>query len=125
MPGAARTGRIEVHVNFLIANSYHSGDSESKFPAHLLRYECIVEIRIDTSSDGNRTIVRVSGRMAGTAVKQVREVYDRIEGETVLELTYLVAADADGIDLIRELEEASVEVSGATPYIRYLLDEAK
>lgn len=96
---------------------------ESKFLAYLLRYECIVEIRIDTSKEGNRTVVRVSGRMAGTTVEQVREECDRIEGEIVLDLTHLVSADTDGIDLIRELEAASVEVSGATPYIRYLLDD--
>ena len=85
----------------------------------------MVEFRIDTSPDGNQTIIRVSGRMSGTTVDQVREVCDRIEGEAVLELTNLVSADDDGIDLIRALEEANVEVSGATPYIRYLLDGAK
>ena len=84
-----------------------------------------MEFRIDMNIDGNRTTVRVSGRMAGTTVDQVREVCDRIEGETVLELTHLVSADDDGIDLIRVLEEASVEVIGATPYIRYLLDAVK
>lgn len=82
-----------------------------------------MEIRIDTSKEGNRTVVRISGRMAGTTVDQVREECDRIGGEMVLELSHLVSADDDGINLIRELEAASVEVSGASPYIRYLLDD--
>jgi len=85
----------------------------------------MVEFRIDTSTDGSRTIVRVSGRMVGTTVEQVREICDRVEGEAVLELTNLVSADDDGIDLIRALEEASVEVRGVTPYIRYLLNDTK
>jgi len=57
-------------------------------------------------------------------VEQVREVCDRIDEETVLELTHLVSVDDDGIDLIRALREAGAEVRGTTPYIRYLLDDA-
>jgi len=123
MPGAAQANRIENSVNLFIAKRYPPGGSWSEFAAYLLRCTFIVEIRIDTSTDGQRTIVWISGRMAGAMVEQVREVCDRIEGEKVLQLTHLVSIDDDGIDLIRALGEAGVEACGATPYIRYLLDD--
>jgi hypothetical protein len=83
-----------------------------------------MDIRIDTSTDGQRTVVLIAGRLEGRAVEQVREVCDQIDGEMLLDLSNILSADPSAVNLIRELCESGAEVRGGSPYIRYLLDEA-
>jgi hypothetical protein len=83
-----------------------------------------MDIRIDTNTDGQRTVVLIAGRMEGPAVVQVREACAEIEGEMLLDLSNILSADPGAIDLIRELCESGAEVRGGSPYIRFLLDDA-
>ena len=58
----------------------------------------IMEIRIDITSEGPETIVRVAGRLSGVMVAQFRKTCDPIEGAFVVDLSNLLFADEAGID---------------------------
>jgi hypothetical protein len=83
-----------------------------------------MDIRIDTNTDGQRTVVLIAGRLEGPAVGQVRQVCGQIEGEMLLDLSNILSVDPSAIDLIRELCESGAEARGGSPYIRFLLDDA-
>lgn len=81
-----------------------------------------MEIRIDITSEGPETVVRVAGRLAGVAVAQLRKACDPIEGAFVLDLSNLLFADDAGIDVIHTIVEEGAEVRGASPFIQLLLE---
>jgi len=84
----------------------------------------IMEIRIDITSEGSKTIVFIAGRLSGRAVAQFRQACDPIEDAFVLDLSDLLFADATGIDIIRTIVEKGTEIRGASPFIRLLLKDA-
>jgi len=83
----------------------------------------MVEIRIDITSEGPEQVVRVAGRLTGSAVEQLRKACDPIDGAFVLDLSSLMFADDAGIDAIRATGEKGAEVRGASPFIQLLLDD--
>ena len=83
---------------------------------------CIMEIRIDITSEGPETIVRVAGRLSGVMVAQFREACDSIEGAFVVDLSNLLFADDAGIDTISAIVDKGAEVRGVSPFIQLLLD---
>ena len=85
---------------------------------------CIMEIRIDITSEGPETIVRVAGRLSGVMVAQFRKACDSIEGAFVVDLSNLLFADDAGIDTISAIVDKGAEVRGASPFIQLLLDNA-
>jgi len=84
---------------------------------------CIMEIRIDITSEGPETVVHIAGRLSGIAVAQLRKACDPIEGAFVLDLSNLLFADDAGIDTIRRLGEKRAEVRSASPFIQLLIDD--
>ena len=84
----------------------------------------IVEIRIDTTSEGVETVVRIAGRLSEAAVEEFKKACDPIEGAFVLDLSNLLFADAVGVDAIRRLGEKGAKVRGASPFVQLLLDDA-
>ena len=64
---------------------------------------CIMEVRIDITSEGPMTVVHITGRLSGAAGAQLRKACDPIEGSFVLDLSNLLIADDAGIDVIHTL----------------------
>lgn len=83
-----------------------------------------MEIRIDITAEGTETVVHVAGRLSGRAVAQFRQTCDPIKGAFVLDLSDLLFADATGLEVIRMTVEKGVEVRGASPFVRLLLEDA-
>jgi hypothetical protein len=83
-----------------------------------------MDIRIDIISDGSETVVRIAGRLAGTAVAEVEEACDPIEDPFVIDLSNLLFADDEGINAIRAMTEEGALVHGASPFVQLLLDNA-
>ena len=82
-----------------------------------------MEIRIDITSEGPETVVRIAGRLSGVAVAQLKKACDPIEGPFVIDLSNLLFADAGGIDVIRALDDRGAEVRGASPFVQLLLED--
>ena len=83
----------------------------------------MVEIRIDITSEGPEQVVRVAGRLTGSAVEQLREVCAPIGGALVLDLSSLTFADDAGIEAVRATAEKGAKIRGASPFIQLLLDD--
>lgn len=83
----------------------------------------MVEIRIDITSDGPEKVVRVAGRITGSAVEQLRKVCDSIKGPFVLDLSSLMFGDDAGIDVIRAMSAKGAALRGVSPFIQLLLDD--
>ena len=84
---------------------------------------CIMEIRIDITSEGSKTVVFIAGRLSGVSVAQLRKACDPIEGAFVVDLSNLLFADDAGIDAIRTIVEMGAEVREASPFVQLLLDD--
>jgi len=80
-------------------------------------------IRIDMESEGAVVILLVAGVLAGSAIKQLTDVCDPVEGHFALDLSRLKLADDAGIQLLRSLREEGAEIRGASTFIKYLLDD--
>jgi len=83
-----------------------------------------MEIRIDITSEGPKTVVHITGRLTGIAVAQLRTTCDPIEGAFVLDLSNLLFADDAGIDTIRTIGKKGAKVCGASPFVQLLIDDA-
>jgi anti-anti-sigma regulatory factor len=79
-------------------------------------------VRIETSAEGTKTIVRVAGRLEERAVNEFAKTCLSVEGELVLDLTHLRSADPAGIGEIQKLVQGGADLRGASPYIELLLD---
>jgi len=80
-------------------------------------------IRIDVESGRAGVILRVAGVLAGSAIKQLTDVCEPIEGHVALDLSKMKLADDAGIQLLRSLREEGAEIRGASAFINYLLDD--
>jgi len=83
-----------------------------------------MEIRIDITSEGPETVVRIAGRLSGVAVAQLRKACNPIKGAFVLDLSNLLFADDAGIDVIRTIGLKGAKVRGASQFVQLLLDDA-
>lgn len=82
-----------------------------------------MEIRIDITSEGPEEVVRVAGRLTGSAVEQLRKVCAPIGGALVLDLSSLMFADDAGIEAVRAICETGAKIRGASPFIQLLFDD--
>jgi hypothetical protein len=80
-------------------------------------------VRMETTSDDGTTTVMVSGRLTSACVPAFLRTCESAEGDCVLDLDGLRAADAEGLEAIRELVRAGTELRGVSQFIRLLLDE--
>jgi anti-anti-sigma regulatory factor len=78
-------------------------------------------LRIDINTREPVAVLELSGRLAGSTVKQLSDVSKSIEGLFVLDLSKLKFADDTGIDLIRMLRKKGAEIRGASIFINLLI----
>ena len=84
----------------------------------------MVEIRIDITSEGLETVIRIAGRLSNSAVPQLKKACYPIEDPFVMDLSNLLFADDEGIHAIRALADKGAQIHGASPFVRLLLDAA-
>jgi anti-anti-sigma regulatory factor len=86
-------------------------------------------IRIDIGSYGSgdtgddAVVMRVAGRLAGDAVVHLTQACESANGSVVLDLSKLMFADDAGVEVIRALQKKGAEISGASSFIRLLIDD--
>ena len=91
--------------------------------AHKLQnYLLVMDIRIDIETKGHIEVVQVSGRLVEPFIQQLTDVCESVERNFVLDLSNLVYADDAGIDVIRSLREKGADTSGASSFIKLLID---
>ena len=81
-----------------------------------------MDIRIDIETRGTVDIVHVSGRLNVFSIKQLTDVCEPMEADFELDLSNLVFADSTAVEVIQSLREKGAGVSGASSFIKYLID---
>ena len=81
-----------------------------------------MDIRIDIKTEGLVDVVCVSGRLVASSIKQLADVCETREGNFVLDLSKLIFADSAAIEVIRSLREKGADISGASSFIKFLID---
>ena len=66
--------------------------------------------------------VKLDGRLTGEEVAELQGVCEGVAGRLVLDLTNLQFADRQAVGALRELRAHGAEITGASTYIRLLLD---
>ena len=84
-----------------------------------------MSVRIDTKSDGERTIIQISGELRGQVVVELERLCRETPGKLALDLSNLRSSETEGVQLIRELAARGVELSGVSPYLDLLLQEQR
>ena len=91
--------------------------------AHKLQHYLLeMDIRIDIETNGPVEVVQVSGRLVESFIRQLTDLCGPMEGNFVLDLSNLAFADDAGIDVIRSLREKGADISGASLFIKLLID---
>lgn len=78
-------------------------------------------VRIEKTSAGNETILKVDGRLVSEDVGELARAFRSVEGTTTLDLSDLLSADRPGVEILQEIISLGAEVRGASPYIELLL----
>ena len=72
---------------------------------------------------GDAVVIRVAGRLTGDAVTHLTQVGKSADGGVVLDLSKLMFADDAGVEVIRTLQKDGAEISGASSFIRLLIND--
>jgi hypothetical protein len=80
-----------------------------------------VVVTVDQTLRG--TAVRIAGRLEAGDLPELHRVLNGPVAPLELDLSELLTADADGIDLLRRQRLSGATLVNVPPYIRLLLDE--
>jgi anti-anti-sigma regulatory factor len=83
----------------------------------------VVDVRIDTVVVASETVVRISGRLCGAAVEELREVCRSLDTAFALDLSGLTWADAAGLAAIGGLIRSGRPTRGLSPFIELMLED--
>ena len=81
-----------------------------------------MNIRIDIESEELPVVLHVAGQLAGSAITQLTDVCQPMEGNFVLDLSNLNFADIAGVEVIRTLRENGADIRGASTFLKLLID---
>ncbi len=80
-------------------------------------------IRITETTEAQRRVFRIDGRLTAENVPVLDSRCTEVGRPHVLDVAGLKSADAVGSEKLRELASSGVEIRGASPYLRLLIDE--
>jgi hypothetical protein len=69
--------------------------------------------------------VHIDGELAGEGVQEVERLVRSVAGQKAVDLTHLMHADSDGIEVIHTLRRAGAELRGVNAMVKFLLEETK
>ncbi len=114
---------LDAHRKIFVRKELRLVDEDRSELAQYLHVRRIAMIHITDTTELDRTIWRVDGRLTADDVS----VLDRRCGEVgkphVLDLTGLQSADSVGSEELRRLASDGVEIRGASPYIQLLIND--
>ncbi len=114
---------LDTHRKVRADNELRLANEDCSGLAQYLHVMRIAMIHITDTTELDRTIWRIDGRLTADDVS----VLDRRCGEVgkphVLDLAGLRSADSVGGDKLRRLASDGVEIRGASPYIQLLIND--
>lgn len=81
-----------------------------------------VTLRITEWKSARGTTVRVEGRLDAGGVAELDDICRAAPRPIRLDLTSLLQADDAALELLRVLADAGATIGGASPYVRFLIE---
>ncbi len=82
----------------------------------------VMNIRIDTETEGADVVLHVAGRFAGDAITLLTGVCEPMEGPYILDLSNLTFVDEAGAEVIQMLRQRGANIRGASSFIKLLIN---
>jgi len=82
-----------------------------------------MDLRITTSANDQGTTIRVEGRLTVEGVGKLERQFQLAEKPVELDLSGLISTDDHGVRALKALSAGGATLSGASTYIRQLLDK--
>jgi hypothetical protein len=74
-------------------------------------------LRIETDTDGRRTILRLIGRLRSDCIEDIRQRVQNQASPTVLDLAQLDLIDLQSVRFLRDCQDKKIELRNCAPYI--------
>jgi len=84
-----------------------------------------MSVRIRNTRDFSGTVLRVDGYLTAEDVDELDREYCSVQGASVLDLTDLQSADAEGVRCLQRLISLGAEIRGSSHYIALLLEDER
>jgi anti-anti-sigma regulatory factor len=75
-------------------------------------------LRIERQFDGERPVLRVSGRIAAENLEELKAEAQGMKVGTVLDLEHVTLVDVDGVRFLCACQAGGMELLHCSPYIR-------
>jgi hypothetical protein len=82
-----------------------------------------MSVMITTASTSSGAVVRIAGRLEATDLPELSRALAEHDAPVELELSQLLAADAECLEFLRGREAAGATLSGTSPYVDLLLGD--
>jgi hypothetical protein len=75
-------------------------------------------LRIEKTSDGEKTIFRISGRIGSEHLDELKAEVEGLGRGTVLDMEHVTLVDVEGVRFLSDCEARGIELAHCSPYIR-------
>jgi anti-anti-sigma regulatory factor len=82
-------------------------------------------LRIERVSNGAKTMLRISGRIAAQNLAELHAEIDGKGKHTVLDLEHVTLVDVDGVRFLNECVLQGMELAHCSPYIREWMERER
>ena len=79
-------------------------------------------IHITIQAERQQKIIRIDGRLDAEDVPLLDLKCSEIGGPHIVDISNMISADAAGAERLRHLVSSGVEIHGASPYLKLLID---
>ena len=81
-------------------------------------------LRITLTDQGPPVVLALAGRLSGEEVPVVSRTIAEARDQVILDLTWLLSADGEGLQLLRELKARETGFAGVSPHMSLLLAQS-
>jgi hypothetical protein len=87
--------------------------------------DCAMTLRIENRSDGRRTVLHLSGRIAFDHIEELQAEIAGVGGGKALDLEYVTRVDIEGVRFLSECEREGNELVHCSQYLREWIDRER
>jgi hypothetical protein len=80
-------------------------------------------LRITLTDPGPPAVLAIDGRLTGVEVAELSRTVAEVEGQVILDLTWLQFADREGLKFLREMKAQGAGFAGVSRYMGLLLGD--
>jgi hypothetical protein len=80
-------------------------------------------LRITLTNQGPPAVLALAGGLTGEEVAELSRTVAEAGRSVILDLTWLLAADREGMQFLREVKAKGTEFTGVSPYMTLLLGD--